>query len=90
MVFRKGQASPNPAGRPRGSRHKFMVALDSIGKDNAAEILATVVAAAKAGDMIACKMILDRVMPPRKGSPVRLSGLPPLEDPADGRAIRKP
>ncbi len=54
-------------GRPAGSRNKAQLALEKIGQDNAEAVYQKVVEAALAGDMIAAKCILDRVLPVRKG-----------------------
>ena len=70
--------SGNPAGRPRGSRHEALKALDAIGSDGAAEVMKAVVTAAKAGDMRAAEILLRRLWPERKGRPV------PIDLPAIG------
>ena len=67
--FLPGQ-SGNAKGRPPGSRHVALVALDAIGEDNAKAILEAAVTAAKAGDMRATEVILSRVWPARKSRPV--------------------
>jgi len=40
-------------------------------RDDAREIVQAVVTAAKAGDMVAAKIVLDRISPIRKGRPLR-------------------
>lgn len=72
----KGQ-SGNPAGRPPGSRHEALKALDGIGAEGAEEIMRAVVAAARNGDMRAADILLRRLWPERNGRPVALQ-LPPL------------
>ena len=76
-AWQKG-VSGNPAGRPRGSRHEALKALDAIGADGAAEVMKAVVTAAKAGDMRAAEILLRRLWPERKGRPV------PIDLPAIG------
>jgi hypothetical protein len=71
--------SGNPAGRPRGSRHEALKALDAIGAEGAAEVMQAVVAAAKDGDMRAADILLRRLWPERKGRPVNVE-LPALDD----------
>lgn len=84
--FRKGQ-SGNPKGRTPGSRNAALVALDAIGEEAAQALLKSVVSEARAGDMTAARIILDRVWPARKGRPVTFS-LPPVESAQDiARAI---
>jgi hypothetical protein len=74
--------SGNPAGRPPGSRHTALVALDAIGADNASAVMQAVVNAAKGGDMRAADILLSRLWPARKGRPVALE-MPPLHTAAD-------
>ena len=69
--------SGNPAGRPKGARHKALVALDLVGQEAALDIMRTVVDAAKDGDMRAAELILARLWPIRKGRPVAID-LPPV------------
>jgi len=74
--------SGNPKGKPRGARHAALVALDLIGEAGAAEVMASVVAAAKEGDMRAADLLLRRLWPERKGRPVAFP-LPELHTAAD-------
>lgn len=72
----KGQ-SGNLAGRPKGSKHRALVALDAIGEHNAAKVLRVVVQQAIAGDLRAAEILLGRAWPPRRGRPVNIT-LPPI------------
>jgi hypothetical protein len=74
--------SGNPSGRPKGSRHRALLALDAMGQENSADIMQAVVAAAKGGDMRAADILLRRLWPERKGRPVTLD-LPPMQTAAD-------
>jgi hypothetical protein len=74
--------NPGGPGRPAGSRNKATLALDKIAADAGEDILNAMVEAAKAGDMRAADMILARVWPVRKGSPIVLP-LPPIKTAAD-------
>lgn len=67
--FQPGR-SGNPNGRPKGSRSASTAALDALGDKHALEIVNTLIAKAKEGDVTALKAIADRVWPQRKGSPV--------------------
>jgi len=73
-----GRFAPGNPGRPRGSRHEALRALDAIGAEGAAEVLRAVVEAATGGDMRAADILLRRLWPERKGRPVAVE-LPPLE-----------
>jgi hypothetical protein len=48
--FTRG-TSGNPKGRPCGSRHAALLALDAIGAEAGTDIMRSVVTAAKGGDM---------------------------------------
>ena len=61
MAFKKGQ-SGNPAGKPKGAVSKMTKLRQSIEKD-LPDIIQAVTEQAKAGDMAACKLLMDRVMP---------------------------
>jgi hypothetical protein len=69
---------PGP-GRPKGERTRLAAALDAIAAADAEAVLAAVLEAAKAGDMGAAKLILDRLWPAPKGRALELD-LPPVED----------
>lgn len=76
--FRPGQ-SGNPSGRPKGSTASARFAA-IVGQDDLAAITKAVVERAKAGDMGAAKMVLDRLYPrPRESS----IDLPAIENPED-------
>jgi hypothetical protein len=70
--FQKGQ-SGNPAGKPRGTRSRVTVIAQQLMNDDLELIIKAVTEAAKAGDMTAAKIVLDRVAPIRKGSLVPFS-----------------
>ena len=57
--------SGNPAGRPKGSRHHALVALDAIGSDGAEAVLRSVRNAAEGGDIDLRKVLRGLVRNPR-------------------------
>ncbi len=69
--FRPGR-SGNPSGRPRGTRHRVLLALDAIGAEGAEDIVRSVVAAARSGDLKAADILLRRLWPERRSRPVLL------------------
>lgn len=77
--FLPGQ-SGNPSGRPKAANTLIRDALS----EGASDVVEIVLKAARAGDMAACKLILDRLLPPMKSNaqPVFLAipeGATPLE-----------
>jgi uncharacterized protein DUF5681 len=67
--FRKGQ-SGNPAGKPKGARHKTTLLAEKLMQDDAEAVVKAVVNAAKGGDMAAARLVLDRIAPARRDNPV--------------------
>ena len=84
MPFEKGE-SGNPAGRPRGSRNRATLLMESLLADDAEAIGRKAIEMAKQGDMAAIRLCMDRLAPARKGEPVAFE-LPPLDKPADSVA----
>jgi hypothetical protein len=74
--------NPGGPGRPKGARHAALLALDAIGEAGAADVLGAVLQAARAGDLRAAAILLDRVWPARKGRAVGVA-LPPVATAAD-------
>jgi len=62
----------NPAGRPKGSRHKISLLAEKLMSDDVEGVVKSVVSAAKNGDMTAARLILERVSPPRKDTPISI------------------
>lgn len=78
--FRPGQ-SGNPAGRPKGSRHATTLAIEALLEGEAEAITRKAIEAAKAGDLVAIRIVLDRVCPPRKSRSVHVE-LPKIDSAA--------
>jgi hypothetical protein len=78
--FEKGnRASP---GRPQGSRNSATIMAEKLMQDGIDTIVKTVLEAAAQGDMTAARLVLERVVPVRRGRPVNLT-LPPVKTAAD-------
>jgi uncharacterized protein DUF5681 len=78
--FQKGK-SGNPKGRRPGTRHRMTVLAEQLMSDDVEAVVKKIVRRAKAGDMSAAKLILDRILPVRKGRPVQFP-LPAISSPA--------
>jgi hypothetical protein len=79
--WKKGQ-SGNPAGMPRGTRHRATMLAEKLMEDDAENIVRAVVSAAKAGDPTAMRLCIERLIPVRKGRAV-VFDLPAIETAAD-------
>lgn len=77
-LFTKGQ-SGNPKGKPKGVRHAATQISYALLEGNLEAVLATVIERAKSGDMAACRMIIDKVLPNTKDRPIALD-LPSIND----------
>lgn len=77
--------SGNPQGRPKSETTALRQSL----ADGAAEVVSAILAAAKSGDMQACKIVLDRLLPPLKATAQTVHlALPETASPLDtARAI---
>lgn len=79
--FRKGQ-SGNPAGKPKGARHKTTLAVQALLDGEAEALTRKAVELALAGDITALRLCLERIAPARKDSPVSIE-LPPMASTLD-------
>lgn len=73
--------STPPKGRPKGSRNLRHYYLEKLAKDNAISLVRSVIAAANGGDMVAAKIILDRIWPRPRTAPIAVE-LPAVDSPA--------
>ena len=76
MRFQKGQ-SGNPDGRPKGSRNKTTVALESLLDGEAQKLTRKAIEMALKGDPAMLRLCIERLIPPRKDRPVNFD-LPAL------------
>jgi len=74
-------AKGNP-GRPKGARHRVTLLAEKLMHADAKAIVEAVVTAARNGDMTAARIVLDRIAPARRDSPVRFD-LPEIGSAAD-------
>lgn len=79
--FQKGE-SGNPLGRPQGSRNKASLMAEQLFAEDIKGVCKSVIEKAKSGDMQAAKIILDRLLPPRKDNPVNIE-LPEIKTAQD-------
>jgi len=79
--FQPGQ-SGNPKGRPQGSRHKATLAAQVLLDGEAEALTRRCVELALEGDVTALRLCLERLLPPRKDSPVTMT-MPVVKDAQD-------
>jgi Family of unknown function (DUF5681) len=74
--FAKGQ-SGNPAGKPKGARNRSTLAAEALLDGEADKLTRKAIEMALAGDVVALKLCMERILPPRKDRPIKLP-LPPV------------
>jgi hypothetical protein len=79
--FVKG-TSGNPIGMKPGTKHRKTLLLAAMTAGDRAAIVGKIIRQAKRGCRVSQKLVVDRVEPPRRGSPVRFP-LPPVKTTAD-------
>lgn len=67
----------NPKGRPMGSKHKATLAAAALMDGEAEALSRKAIEMAKAGDSVALRLCLERILPPRRESPLEFE-LPKL------------
>ena len=78
----KGRFKPGNGGRRPGSRGKAAQAAQMLMDGEAEAVTRTAIQAALAGDMTALRLVLERILPVRRDSPVQFT-LPPMESATD-------
>ncbi len=71
-TFHKGN-SGNPGGKPKGARNKTTLAIQELLDGEAEAITRKVIELAKEGDSAAIRLVMERILPARKDSPVTLT-----------------
>jgi Family of unknown function (DUF5681) len=83
--FQKGQ-SGNPAGKPKGARHKTTMMVEALLEGQAESITQTAIRKAIEGDPVAMRLCLERLISPRRDRPVSFK-LPKVESAEDCSAL---
>src|SRR5215831_17617985 len=78
----EARKSGNPAGKAKGTRNKTTLAVEALLEGEAETLTRKAIELAKAGDLAALRVCLERIAPPRKDRPV-LFELPPVSSAAD-------
>jgi Family of unknown function (DUF5681) len=79
--WKPGQ-SGNPAGRPKGSRNKATLIAEQLLGGSGEEIVSKAIDMAKAGNPVALRLCIERLVPTRKGNVVEFE-LPRIEKAQD-------
>ena len=77
-----GQFSAGNSGRPKGSRNKATIAIESLLKGQAEALTQTAVTVALEGDSVALRLCMERIAPAPKDQPVSFS-LPKMHNAMD-------
>jgi Family of unknown function (DUF5681) len=83
--FPKG-CSGNPRGRPPGARNAATVIAEQLLDGDAEVLIRIILHKAKTGDMVALRMCLDRLLPPRRDRPVPFA-IPALSSANDAAKV---
>ena len=79
--FQKG-ISGNPKGKSKGTRNAATVAAESLLDGESKALIRKAIDMALAGDMAAMRLVIERILPPRRERPLQFE-LPPLQTAAD-------
>ena len=77
-----GTFSKGNTGRPKGSRNKKILALESLLEGQAEALTQTAISKALEGDMVALRLCMDRIMPAPKDRRIKMQ-LPSISAPRD-------
>lgn len=80
-------AGNKAGGRTKGSRNKTTLAVQSLLEGEAEAIGRKAIELAKAGDMTAIRLVLERIVPPRKDAPVQLE-IPAMQSAHDAAIVQ--
>jgi hypothetical protein len=80
-----GRFQPGNPGRPKGSRHKATLAAEALLDGEAEALTRKAIEAALAGDTMALRLCMDRIVPPRRERLIEFA-LPPLKKAEDAAA----
>ena len=75
---KRGRFSEGNRGRPKGARHKVTLAVQELLDGEAEAVTRKVIERALDGDAVAQRLVLERVLPPKKDTPVQFP-LPALD-----------
>src|SRR5436305_13751127 len=81
--FESGKPSPNPNGRPRGSRNRTTLAAEALLDGKAEALTRKAIEQALQGDPVAMRICMERILPPRRER-FLMFDLPPLNSTGDG------
>ena len=77
-----GKFNDGNSGRPRGSRNKATIAIESLLEGQSEALTQAAISKALDGDSVALRLCLDRIAPPMKDKPV-VFPLPQMQDAMD-------
>jgi hypothetical protein len=82
--FKKGQ-SGNPGGKLKGTRNAATLAAEALLDGESAALTRKLIAMARKDNMAAMRLVIERILPPRRERPMQFE-LPPLKTAEDAMA----
>ena len=77
-----GTFGPGNPGKPKGARHRVTQLAEQLMADDTEAVVRKIIEAAKAGDMQAARVVIDRILPARKSRTVSIA-LPKIDNAGD-------
>ena len=81
-----GQFAAGNTGRPKGSRNKATLAIESLLQGQAEALTQTAVSKALEGDSVALRLCMERIAPAPRDNPVEFA-LPPMNNALDASQV---
>lgn len=82
-----GRFGPGNPGKPKGARNRSTLALEALLEKGGKAVTRKAIELAKDGDATALRLVMERILPTRRGRPVTLPDMPKITSVADVPAV---